>query len=337
MVPKIRIYPVIIAGGSGTRFWPWSTQYIPKQFLPLIHSKKSMIQMTVERLKPLAKKKDIWIISHKRFHSLLKKQIHGSSFLLEPESRNTAAAIGWAAVSLIQKDPEAIMIVVPSDHWICDSKKNVFINNLKEAALFIEKNPSHLLTFGIKPSYPETGYGYIQAAEKANKNIYFVKKFIEKPYFPQAKKMAASSKFFWNSGIFVWKAQTILDEIKKYLPSLYNGLKKINRKDLHTIYKTLPNISIDYAVMEKSQNVDMLKASFEWSDVGSWESLSFKRKNRVKKWISLDSANCFIDVPQKIVATVGVKNLIIVDTSKGLLVCHRKDAQRVKEVSRFLK
>lgn len=315
------VYPVIIAGGSGTRFWPLT---IPKQFLSLVDSKKSLIQMAVERF-DFFHKKNILVVSHKKFSSFLKKQIPHIFCLLEPEQKNTAAAIGWAAKTIFQKNPEAVMIVIPADQWVNDNA--LFLNDMRRAISFIEKYPLQLLTFGLKPTYPETGYGYIEAGHH-----HAVKKFIEKPSVEKAKVLMKSSRFFWNTGLFVWKAKTILEEIKRHLPFLYERLGKINKTNISKIYKDLPNISIDYAVLEKSKHVSMLKASFEWSDLGSWETLSSKKKSDVKQWISLDSKNCFIHAPNKRIATIGVSDLIIVETDNDLLICHRKDAQRVKEI-----
>ena len=335
---KYSVHPVIMAGGAGTRFWPLSTQGCPKQFLPLIHSKKSMLQLTLENLSSWVKKDAIWIVSHKNFKSLLKKQTQGLSFshcLLEPWMRNTAPCIGWAAKKIMEKNPEATMVVLPADNWIDDRKK--LISDLKEAVCFVEENPRCLVTFGTVPTYPATGYGYIETGEEKENQFYRVKAFIEKPNLEKAKVLLGAPNTLWNSGTFVWKAKAILEALKEHEPSIYEGLQKLTASNLSSVYKKFPAISIDYAVMEKSQDVYIKKASFQWTDLGSWEGLSQLRKSRAKRWIQLDSHNCFVDVPQKTVATVGVSDLIVVDAPQGLLICHRKDAQRVKEISKFLK
>ena len=334
------IYPVLMAGGAGTRFWPMSTPDRPKQFLPLIHFKKSMFQLTLENILSWDRisKNNIWVVTHQNFKSLIKEQtpyLNSSQCLLEPRMRNTAPCIGWAAKKILEKNPEAIMVVLPADHWIDDKKK--LIQDLKIAIHFVEKNPTALITFGIEPIYPATGYGYIEAGEKKENRLYRVNTFTEKPDLKRAQQMLKTKRYLWNGGLFVWKAKTILQELKKYEPPIFEGLQKLSAKNLNSIYKKFPTISIDYAVMEKSKNVIVQKASFQWADIGSWEGLSSLRSSRARKWIQLDSHNCFVDVPQKTVATVGVSDLIVVDTPHGLLICHKKDTQRVKEISKLLK
>ena len=334
------IYPVLMAGGVGTRFWPLSTPERPKQFLPLIHSKKSMFQLTLENLLYWDKirKNNIWVVTHQNFKSWVQKQapyLKASQCLLEPMMRNTAPCIGWAAKKILEKDPEAIMIVLPADNWMSDKKK--LIQDLKAAVRFVKQNPLALVTFGTIPTYPATGYGYIELGEPRGKNIYHVKKFTEKPNLKRTHQMLKTKKHLWNGGLFVWKAKTILQELKHHEPSIFEGLQSLTSKNLVSMYKKFPAISIDYAVMEKSKNVTVQKASFQWMDVGSWEGLSSLRSSRAQKWIQLNSKNCFVDVPHKTVATVGVSDLIVVDSPHGLLICHRKDTQRVKEISKFLK
>ena len=333
------IYPVLMAGGVGTRFWPLSTPARPKQFLPLIHPTKSMFQLTLENLLSWDRvnKQNIWVVTHQNFKSLVQKQasyLNASQCLLEPLMRNTAPCIGWAAKKILEKDSEAIMVVLPADNWIDDKKK--LVQDLKTAVRFVEQNPLALVTFGTSPTYPATGYGYIEMGEGAGKNLYRVKQFTEKPNLKQAQRMIKTKRYLWNGGMFVWKAKTILQEFKKYEPSIFKGLQKLGTKNLNSVYKKFPTISIDYAVMERSKSVTVQKASFQWTDIGSWEGLSGLRDSRAQHWIQLDSKNCFVDVPHKTVATVGVSDLIVVDTPHGLLICHKKDTQRVKEISKFL-
>jgi len=328
------IYPVVMAGGIGRRFWPLSTPQEPKQFLPLVNNQKSTLQMAVEEASAWAKKEQLRIVSHQNFKKLLKRQLKTlkpSQFLLEPMVKNTAPCVGWAVWTLYQKDPQATMVVLSADQWIDNPK--AFVKDVKGALQFVEHHPKTLVVFGLKPTYPETGYGYIEQGEEHGKNIYSVKRFIEKPNLSKARRLIQTGHHFWNGGIFVWKAKTILDELKTHEPLIYKNLRNIGQYPIGRIYEKMPNISIDYAVMEKAQSVCMVKASFKLIDIGNWKSLSLKRPSRAKQWIQLNSKNCFVDAPTKNVATIGVKDLIIVDSPHGLLVCHRKDYERVKDVS----
>ncbi len=334
------MYPVLMAGGVGTRFWPLSTPKHPKQFLPLVHVKKSMFQLTLENLLSWDKitKQNIWVVTNQNFKTLVQRQapyLNRAQCLLEPMMRNTAPCIGWAAQNIFEKDSEATMVVVPADNWISDRKK--FIRDLKSAVRFVEQNPSALVTFGTVPAYPATGYGYIEIGEREKAELFRVKQFTEKPNLKRAQQMLKTKRYLWNGGMFVWKAKTILQELKKYEPSIFEGLQNLTSKNLNSVYKKMPAISIDYAVMERSKNVTVQKASFQWTDIGSWEGLSSLRKSRAQHWIQLNSKNCFVDVPHKTVATVGVSDLIVVDSPHGLLICHKKDTQRVKEISKFLR
>jgi len=329
------VYPVIMAGGIGSRFWPASTPELPKQFLPLIDEKKSMMQMTVDRFASGFKKENIWIVSHEKYKKLLKKHAKGvlsKHLLLEPMMRNTAPCIGWGAKTLLARDPNAIMIIATADHWIAPT--SAFIRDVKKAVSFVKKNPTALVTFGIKPDYPETGYGYIEHGKTAGKAFYQVKQFIEKPNINAAKRMVRKKRYLWNSGMFVWRADTILKEIERHLPEHYKQIQLLTRSNLKRNYRKFAPISIDYGVMEKSKNVYVVRASFEWSDVGSWESVGRFKKNISKNWTSLDSKNCFVDGNGRRIATIGVQDLIIIDKPDGLLICHKDHAQRVRELSK---
>ena len=331
------VYPVIMAGGAGQRFWPMSTPQMPKQFLALLDSKKSMMRLTIDRLLKIAKREDIWIVSHQGFLPLLRKNAAGTKrahWLLEPMMRNTAPCIGWAALRLYRKDPAAVMVVVPADQWI--KQDRAFGRDIISAVEFVKKHPKSLVTFGIRPDYPETGYGYMEAPGASSQKICPVKRFVEKPNLETATRLVKQRNYYWNSGMFVWRADAILNEIKIHLPALYAGLERMNRGNLSQVYKRFPKVSIDTGVMERSRHVFVLKASFDWTDLGSWKSVFLHRKKRSKKWVSLDSKNCFVDARHRPVATIGVSDLIIVDHPNGLLVCHREDAQRVKDISKYL-
>ena len=333
------VYPVIMAGGIGTRFWPCSTPEKPKQFLNLLHPTQSMLEQTAARFSKIFGRDHIWIVSGQRFFSLLKGQALGvkkEHLLLEPMMRNTAPCIGWVAWLLFQKDPEALMAVVPSDHWI--KGENALKADLKKAIRFVKKYPRALMTFGVRPEYPETGYGYIERRGEGKGRIFPVKRFVEKPVLSKAKRMIRSSHFLWNTGMFVWSARAILAEIKTHLPLLYKGLTQLNSKNIKSVYRDFPNISVDYGILEKSKNVYVMHSSFQWSDLGNWRTLFLKtnRSSKVKKWISINTKNCFVRPQDKQIATIGVSDLIIVDHPNGLLICHQKDSQQVREVSKYL-
>ena len=326
------IYPVILAGGEGSRFWPLSTPELPKQFLTLIDDRRTMIGLTIDRFRKFGYK-SIWIVSHQKYKSLLHKhafQVQSSHWLLEPMMRNTAPSIAWAAATLFRKDKDAIMISSHSDHWIENEKR--FHEDISRAVTFVKKNKKALVTFGIKPTAPETGYGYIES--KIDGKISPVKRFVEKPNIKRAKQMLRSSSFFWNSGIFVWRAETILQEIKRYLPSVYESF--CGTSSIDKIYKNLSAISIDHGIMEKSKNVHVIKASFRWSDVGTWKSLREIKKKK-SNWISVHANNCYVDAEGKPAALVGVSNLMVIDRPEGLLICHEDHVQSVKEVLKKLR
>jgi mannose-1-phosphate guanylyltransferase len=310
----------------------------PKQFLNLCHLKKSMLSLTFDRLAEVFPAENIWMVTHESFWPLVRKQIPSLSrrrCLLEPSMKNTAAAIAWGAARILKEDPRATMVVQPADHWIKPGVKttSLFRKDLKTAIRFVDQCPETLVTIGIKPTYAETGYGYLKLGERKG-DLFRVLKFVEKPDLTNAKKMIQREDCFWNSGIFVWKAKAILNEIEKHLPEHFAALNETDDKEIPSAYKKLPPVSIDHGVMEKAATVYALKASFQWSDLGSWESISNYRKNRVKQWIPIDSKNCFIDAKKRRIATIGVSDLIIVENGENLLICHRKSAQRVKEIPR---
>lgn len=225
------------------------------------------------------------------------------------------------------------MVALPADNDV--NSIDAFIGDIHVAIHYIQKKSKNLITFGMRPTRPETGYGYIHGF--GNSDIVKVGRFVEKPSFAIAQSMIRDRNYFWNSGVFVWKVKTILDEIRQHLPSVHKGLLDITPKNLKSRYQKFPSISIDYGVMEKSKNVHMLKASFEWEDLGSWESVSKKRGSRVKQWIPVDSKNCFIDAPLKRVATIGVSNLVIVETKDSLLICDKSKTQDVRKIAEYLK
>lgn len=347
----MNIYAVIMAGGVGSRFWPRSKKALPKQLLK-IFGDSTMIQATVNRIDELIDRKRIFIITNELQAAEVKNQlpdIPEENIIIEPFGRNTAAAIGLASIIIKAKDPEAVTIVLPADHII--REEEIFRNTLQNAAKFAYEKKS-LVTIGIHPTRPETGYGYIQIDDKKiQDNIYKVLTFAEKPNYATAVRFLESGDFLWNSGMFIWRVDTILEEIKSYMPDLFEGLgeieKYLGKKEYHDVlvktYGQMKKISIDYGIMEKSTKVYLTKGFFTWSDVGSWEEvyqLSEKDPSGnalVGKVYTDKVIDSYIYSPDKFTAVIGVDNLIIINHDDTLLVCRRDKAQDVKNVVEYLK
>ena len=347
----MEIFAVIMAGGVGSRFWPRSKERKPKQLIR-IFGENTMIQDTVKRLDGLVKNENIFVITNKIQKMRVKEQlphIPEENIIDEPFGKNTAACIGLASVLVKKKNPEAVTITLPSDHLIQDDKK--FRECLLGAATFADKSKG-LVTIGITPTRPETGYGYIQFDDnEVDNNIHKVLTFAEKPNLSTARRFIESGDFLWNSGIFIWRVDAILNEMKKYLPEHFDGMTRIENcigtpdfeRELVNVYGQLKNISIDYGIMEKSDSVFLTKGDFYWNDVGNWEAVyEISEKNDDSNAIVGDvyAANTFgsyIFSPKKFTATIGVSNLIVIDTNDSLLICHRDNAQDVRQVVDYLK
>ena len=345
------MYIVILAGGSGTRFWPLSRTALPKQLIS-ITGDRTMLQRTVERVLPL-KPKRILIITNtvqaeETARQLAQYRTVPIDVIAEPSARNTAPAIGLAATIIAAHDPEGVMVVLPADHFIRDEP--ALQKTLLDAAHAARNG--YLVTLGIMPSRPETGYGYIEAdMELRGSGPFPVRRFVEKPPLDEAVRYLNAGNYFWNSGMFIWRADIILAEISAYLPELMTSLSGITftnnvwelsdlEEQIAAMYATVASISIDYGVMEKSSRVQVVPVEMGWSDVGSWSSLpevieaddSGTVCVNASGHVSLDSSGCLIYVDSKVVATVGVRNLIIVSTQDALLICDRERAQDVKKV-----
>lgn len=347
----MNLYAVIMAGGVGSRFWPRSKKRLPKQLLN-IFGNNTMIQDTVDRILPLIPKDKIFIVTNKHQKQGVEEQlphIPKENIIIEPFGRNTAACIGLASVIINERDKDAITIVLPADHIIRENED--YQKTLLKAAEFAATN-NGLVTIGITPSHPETGYGYIQIDDKQFKpNIYKVLTFAEKPNYSTAVRFVKSGDFYWNSGMFIWRTNTILDEIKELMPDLYEGLMEIKNsigsenfeEELTSIYGQLKKISIDYGVMEKSQHVFLVKGNFTWSDVGSWEAvyqLSEKdEEGNVKVGnVYTDMAEgSYIYSPDRMTAVIGVDNIVVINQDDTLLICKRDKSQEVKNVIDYLK
>lgn len=347
----MKTYVVIMAGGIGARFWPRSKEKKPKQLLRLF-GEKTLIRYTYERMIKLVPKENILIITNSIHKPLISEEIPElakENIIAEPFGKNTAACIALACSIIKAKEKDAIMVAVPSDHLI--SKEEVFLKNIKEAINYSAANNA-LLTIGITPTRPETGYGYIQVEDKPlEDNIYKVITFAEKPNYDTAVRFLESGDFLWNSGMFVWKVSTIIEQFKLYMPDLYEGLIALqNAVDspqfesvLLEVYGKLKSISIDYGIMEKSSIVHAVKGEFIWSDVGSWtEVYNLSEKDEdgnaiVGEAFVQNVKNSYIYTPKKFSAIIGVENIIVVNTPEALLVCSKEKSQDVKNVIDYLK
>ncbi len=346
---------VILAGGSGTRFWPLSRRLKPKQLMSVFGG-KSMLQRTVERVIPLRPRR-IMVVTNALQAAETARQLDylkdmPIDIIAEPVGRNTAPAIGLAATIIAAEDPEAVMAVLPADHYILAEEE--FRATLLRAAAAARLG--HLVTLGIKPNRPETGYGYIEAGQMPDDaGAYRVQRFVEKPMIEKALEFLAAGNFYWNSGMFVWQVRVILAEMEKHLPELASALRRLNippdtgdlpaalAPQVEAVYRQLKSESIDYGVMEKAGNVTVIPADFGWSDVGSWRALPEVMAPDgagnvliAGEGINIDSAGCLVYGGDKLVALVGVKDLIVVDTEDALLVCAAERAQDVKKVVEIL-
>jgi len=347
----MKLFALIMAGGIGSRFWPRSKEKTPKQLLKII-GENTMIQSTVDRLDGIISKENIFIITNKIQREEIIRQlpeIPAENILEEPFGRNTAACIGLASIIIEEKCNDAVIVVLPADHIIRD--KESFHKTLALAADFAYKDKG-LVTIGIIPTRPETGYGYIQIDDEiVTENIHRVLTFAEKPNYATAVRFLDSGDFLWNSGMFIWRTDSILEEIRKYMPELFEGLETI-KQSIHTpnfeevlrhVYGQLKNISIDYGIMEKSQKVFLTKGDFSWSDVGSWEEvyqLSEKSEDGnaiIGKVFTDMTSESYIYSPDKFTAVIGVENFIVINTDDALLICRRDKAQDVKKIIEHLK
>ena len=348
----MRLTAVIMAGGVGERFWPKSRQSCPKQFLSLTSDGETMIQKTVRRLAPLVSQKDIYIITNEHYLSLVHEQLPDlppENIIAEPCPRNTAPAIGLAASLIQKKYQDAVMFFLPSDHLIHHEKN--YIDTLRKASQAALQDKT-LITLGITPTYPETGYGYIKYQQNdAQDGVYPVECFVEKPDLQTAESYLKSGNYLWNSGMFIWKASSILHSIKKYMPELYQGLQVIadayGTEEFHSVlnqkFPELPSESIDFGVMEKAEHIFTIPGDFGWDDVGSW--LALERINKTDEnhnildgdVLSIDSKNCTVTGGGRTIAVLGVQDLVIVDTDDALLICNKNQTQDIKKILAELK
>lgn len=341
-------YAIIMAGGVGSRFWPVSTPEFPKQFHDMLGTGETLIQKTFTRLSQLIPKENILILSNEKYCDILKEQlpmITDEQIVLEPDMRNTAPCILYASMKIKKKNPDAVMIVAPSDHWIEDEMQ--FISNLQRSFDVCEREET-LMTLGILPTFPNTGYGYIEFDKLDSRPIKKVVQFREKPDYLTAKKFIQARNFLWNSGIFIWSVSSILKAFQKYQPEMYDLFAsgdatyntELEKSFIAENYSKAENISIDYAVMEKAQQVFVLPATFDWNDLGTWGSLYDKlpkdaNENAMvngKLFVENASNNVVRTNPNKMVVIGDLDDYIIVDKDDVLLIYPKKKEQEIKQI-----
>ena len=359
-VSKQPFYPVILAGGSGTRFWPRSRRGRAKQILAL-DGKQTMIQKTMERLLPLGTEKDFWVITNEFLAGEIQRQLPAippRQVVVEPDARNTAPAIGLAAFLLERIARDAIIGMFPADHVIVDEKK---FRKVLQRAIEIAGREDHIVVMGVQPARAETGYGYIETGDKLETELFRVKRFTEKPNQQRAEEFVAAGNYYWNSGIFVWSARTLTRALREHLSETTPYLEQIAaawgtrdfEKTFAQLYPKCENISIDYAVLEPrsakgqhSSNLFCLKADFGWNDLGSWAALyehhaaaqKDDEKNVVhgKGAYAANATGNYVYAPDKFIATVGVHNLVVVETEDAILVTTREHSQDVGKIVKYL-
>jgi mannose-1-phosphate guanylyltransferase len=347
-------YVAIMAGGIGSRFWPASRTSKPKQFLDILGTGKTLIRSTFERFLQLCPAENIYILTNKDYIELVKEQLPELSYdqiLGEPARKNTAPCIAYVSYKIIAKNPNANIIVAPSDHIILEELN--YINTTKKAIDFVSKNDA-LVTLGIVPTRPDTGYGYIQFLEPAIEDgIYKVKTFTEKPTLEIAEKFIATGEFLWNAGIFIWNVKSITKAFEKLLPDVSDTFIEI-KEDLNTdleaqaierAFNICPSVSVDVGIMEKADNVYVLPSSFGWSDLGTWASLHAEhQKDEFENAYSGDNIKLYeaksnmINAPEnKLVVIQGLENFIVVDTGDVLLICEKSKEQSIKQITQDIK
>jgi mannose-1-phosphate guanylyltransferase/mannose-6-phosphate isomerase len=337
-------YAVILAGGVGSRFWPFSRELEPKQFMK-ITGQASLLQETIKRLSGLVDPARTYIITNKIYFyevkaQIIKFRIPDKNIILEPEGKNTAPAAGLCAKLISRIDKDAVLLILPSDHYI--KQADNFKETLKKAIVCAKNN--FLVTLGIKPTASSTGYGYIKVDKKKD-GYWEVAKFLEKPDSDKAQKYFKDKNFYWNSGIFIWKASVFLEEVKKYLPGLYANLQSIDSvNDIAGVWPRIEAISVDYGIMEHSKRIALIASNFYWTDLGSWDALSeIFPKDRKGNIVSGDTLNldsqgiCVFSKGNRLVSTIGIKDAVIADTPDALLVCDRGRTQDVKKLVALMK
>ncbi|MCB0317453.1 MAG: mannose-1-phosphate guanylyltransferase [Bdellovibrionales bacterium] len=339
---KVKI--VILAGGQGARFWPISRKTSPKQFLSISTSGESLIQATHSRTFELSTMGNPLVVTNVLHQKLVKEHLPNAEIITEPVARNTAPAIGLAALFVRKQDPDAVMISLPADHAVSDNRK---LRDTLEIAVKHASDSDDLVTIGIKPSFPNTAYGYIKKGTELSSDCFKVSRFFEKPNQERAQNYFDSGNYYWNSGMFIWKASAYLDAVEKFMPDLYQALNRIDgalgtpQQDqlIQSEFEKLESVSVDFGILEHANNCVVVQASdFGWNDVGSWdawaEHFSKDSNNNLLHGdvLAIDSKNCTIHSDHKITAIVGAKDLVVIDSGDALLVCPRSRVQDVKKI-----
>ena len=339
-------YCVIMAGGIGSRFWPVSRPEMPKQFLDFLGTGRTLLQTTYERYSSIFKKENIFVSTNIEYKDIVKEQIEiaEENIICEPVRKNTASCVAYATYHIGNISPESVLLFAPCDHLIL--RKEAFCEAVEKAISFAETHDA-LTTIGIKPTRPETGYGYIQISDHVEDGVNKVKTFTEKPNRELAEVFVDSGEFFWNSGIFIWQTEVIKKALQRHIPEIttrFNEAKKIfntpkEQEFINDVFPTFPNISIDFALMEKAKNVYVLCAEFGWSDIGTWDSLyDISRKDHrgnadLGNSLIYDSSNNIIAVKEgKITVIEGLENFIIADSDDALLICKKGDESKLRQI-----
>jgi mannose-1-phosphate guanylyltransferase len=338
------LYALILAGGKGTRLYPLSRSDNPKQFLKVINN-KSFLRNTVDRIRPMVSRENIFIVTNELYVDKIKTElpeIDEANIFVEPENKETATCIGLAAAKLLKRDKDAVMMVFPSDHHI--SKEKAFLDTLSQAVEIAEKRRG-LITIGVEPTRPETGYGYIEMGSRVNVGMatYKVERFTEKPNLEVAKDFMLKGTYLWNSGMFIWRADVLLREMEKYLPKMYKNLMEIYQhidmddeiEIIREQYKQIDGISVDFGIMQKTRKAYVIKCEFEWDDIGTFAALSRFLKNYRGNSVSgttflEDSENCTVFGNSKLIIGFGLKELIIVECGDVILVMDKNKDQEIK-------
>lgn len=345
-------YVAIMAGGVGSRFWPGSREARPKQFLDMLGVGKSLLRLTFERFLPICPAEHIFIVTNAAYRDLIREQIpeiSDNQILCEPSRNNTAPCVAWTAFKLAALDPAANFVIAPSDHIVL--KEQAFLEKI-QAALDFSARYDALLTLGLQPSRPDTGYGYIQFGEEADAGIRKVLRFAEKPNLATAQQYIESGEYLWNAGIFIWRAEAILKAYQALAPEIFSILEKgrdvYNTPEeqafINNFYPTTPSISVDFAIMEKASNVYTLPAEFGWSDLGTWASLHAEHPKDAQgnalqgKVVALDTRDTLVRIPEgKLAVVKDLSDYIVVDTPDALLIYPKSKEQEVKQVTALVK
>jgi mannose-1-phosphate guanylyltransferase/mannose-6-phosphate isomerase len=337
------VYAVIPAGGAGTRLWPRSRRATPKHVLPLSGSGVPLLRETYERVRPLAD--EVFVLTEARQIPAIRKvvpELKKDSFIVEPVARGTTNAFGLAAMTIREQNPDAVMVLQPADHVIRGTRS--FRATIRRAAAVAGRSGS-LVTIGLKPTHPATGFGYIEASEKATPGALRVERFVEKPNLERATEYLRSGRFYWNLAMFSWRADVFLEELERHGPVHYEGLKRVVRaraagddERAARLYGRLPVAAVDYTVMEKTDRLLLVPATFKWIDVGSWEELAdLLPKDRLGNVVEgdtllIDTESSLISSPDRLVAAIGVRDLVVIDTPDALLICPKSRSQEVKKL-----